>query len=110
MFITDFPWDAFTDVVGRRLIANTGTQIVRYDCANHPGMGPAGGNMTLQDTSTYTYYGWQGFVDVTVSGGVVTDVVWNNPGVDYKNGDELELPFVNIGGTGSGFLYTVELT
>jgi len=96
----------FTDVV-MKTDCNTGTQIVRYDCANHPGMGPAGGNITLQDTSTYTYYGWQGFVDVTVSGGVVSDVVWNNPGVDYKNGDELQLPFVNIGGTGSGFLYTV---
>ena len=96
----------FTDVV-MKTDCNTGTQIVRYDCANHPGMGPAGGNITLQDTSTYTYYGWQGFVDVTVTGGVVSDVVWNNPGVDYKNGDRLQLPFVNIGGTGSGFLYTV---
>ena len=96
----------FTDVV-MKPDCNTGTQIVRYDCANHPGMGPAGGSITLQDTSTYTYYGWQGFVDVTVTGGVVTDIVWNNPGVDYKNGDELQLPFVNIGGTGSGFLYTV---
>jgi len=96
----------FTDVV-MKPDCNTGSQIIRYDCANHPGMGPAGGNITLQDTSTYTYYGWQGFLDVTVAGGVVSDVQWNNPGVDYKNGDKLQLPYVNIGGTGSGFEYTV---
>ncbi len=96
----------FTDVV-MKPDCNTGTQIVRYDCANHPGMGPAGGNITLQDTSTYTYYGWQGFADVTVSGGIVSDVTWTNPGITYKNGDRLQLAFVNIGGTGSGFLYTV---
>ena len=96
----------FTDVV-MKPDCNTGSQIVRYDCANHPGMGPTGGNITLQDTSTYTYYGWQGFADVTVSGGVVTDITWTNPGVTYKVGDRLQAPFVNIGGTGSGFLYTI---
>ena len=96
----------FTDVV-MKPDCNTGAQIVRYDCANHPGMGPAGGNITLQDTSTYTYYGWQGFADITVSGGVVTDVTWSNPGVTYKVGDRLQAPYVNIGGTGSGFLYTI---
>jgi hypothetical protein len=70
-------------------------------------MGPTGGNITLQDTSTYTYYGWQGFADITVSGGVVSDVTWTNPGITYKNGDKLQLAFVSIGGTGSGFLYTI---
>lgn len=96
----------FQDVV-MKPDCNTGSQIIRYDCANHAGMGPAGGNITLQDTSTYTYYGWQGFADITVSGGVVSDVTWTNPGITYKNGDKLQLAFVNIGGTGSGFLYTI---
>ena len=96
----------FTDLVIKP-DAPTGSLNFRYDCSNHPGMGPAGGSITSQDTSTYTNYGWQGFADITVSGGVVTDVTWTNPGVGYKVGDILQVAFVNVGGTGSGFLYTI---
>ena len=96
----------FTDLV-LKPGAPTGSLSLRYDCANHPGMGPSGGSITTQDTTTYTNYGWQGFFDVTISGGAVTDVQWTNTGVDYATGDIVEIPNSLVGGTGSGFQYTI---
>ena len=88
--------------------APLGTNIVRYDCANHQNMGPAGGNISII-TGTAGQYGWQGFADITISGGAVTDVSWVNSGLGYKVGDTLEIPYVNTGGTAPStpFLYTV---
>jgi hypothetical protein len=45
--------------------------------------------------------------DITVSGAVVTAVDIANPGVDYMVGDILSADAANLGGTGSGFSYTV---
>lgn len=46
-------------------------------------------------------------VDITVSGGVVTIVTPNNPGNGYVVGNILNASNVNLGGTGSGFTYTI---
>tara|TARA_B100000700_G_scaffold327634_1_gene442767 strand:+ start:2882 stop:8272 length:5391 start_codon:yes stop_codon:yes gene_type:complete len=114
-FLDQFEWftagvygqaGCFTDVVIKPG-ATTGSNNIRYECSNHAGMGPAGGSITLQDTSTYTHYGWQGFFDVTISGGAVTDVQWTNTGVDYKTGDVVSIPTSLVGNTGSGFEYTI---
>ena len=88
--------------------APLGTNNVRYDCANHQNMGPAGGNISIV-TGTAGQYGWQGFADITISGGAVTDVTWVNSGLGYQVGDTLEIPYVNTGGTAPStpFLYTV---
>lgn len=51
--------------------------------------------------------GNSGTADVTVSGGVVTVVTIQNPGDGYKIGDILSVAAADIGGTGSGFLWTV---
>jgi hypothetical protein len=44
---------------------------------------------------------------ITVSGGVVSSVVINNPGNFYAVGDSLTTASSNIGGTGTGFSITV---
>lgn len=51
--------------------------------------------------------GNSGTADITVSGGVVTVVTIQNPGDGYKIGDILSVAASDIGGTGSGFLWTV---
>lgn len=45
--------------------------------------------------------------DITISGGAVTAVDIDNPGKNYLIGDILSADPANIGGTGSGFQYTV---
>lgn len=51
--------------------------------------------------------GGGGTADVTVSGGVITVVTIQNGGDGYKIGDTLSFDNTLIGGTGSGFAYTV---
>ena len=45
--------------------------------------------------------------DITVAGAAVTIVTIDNGGVGYTIGDVLSAPAASIGGTGSGFTYTV---
>jgi len=51
--------------------------------------------------------GGAGSADVTVAGGVVTQIVIHQPGDGYKIGDILTLDTTLMGGTGAGFLWTV---
>lgn len=44
---------------------------------------------------------------ITVAGGVVTSVVIDSGGENYVIGDVLTAPAASIGGTGSGFTYTI---
>lgn len=48
--------------------------------------------------------------DITVAGGVVTTVTINDPGSGYKIGDVLSASNTDLGGTGSGFEWTVNNT
>jgi len=52
-------------------------------------------------------FGSEGSADVTVAGGVVTDITIHDPGSGYKINDKLTLDTTNMGGTGSGFIYNV---
>lgn len=45
--------------------------------------------------------------NITVSGGVVTDIIFNNLGTFYSVGDILTTASVNLGGAGGGFQYTL---
>lgn len=45
--------------------------------------------------------------NITVSGGIVTQVTILNPGIQYVVGDVLSAAAANIGGTGSGFSFNV---
>lgn len=51
--------------------------------------------------------GEMGTADVTVAGGVVSDVTINNPGNGYVVGDILTVAAADIGGTGAGFTWEV---
>ena len=46
--------------------------------------------------------------DIEVSGGQVTSVTINAQGQDYSIGDVLILDAADVGGTGSGFSYTIQ--
>lgn len=48
--------------------------------------------------------------NITVAGGIVTVVEIQNPGQNYIINDILTVSNVNLGGTGTGFLYTVTKT
>lgn len=45
--------------------------------------------------------------DITVAGNVITTIIINNPGYGYKIGDILSANSADIGGTGTGFQWTV---
>jgi hypothetical protein len=54
-----------------------------------------------------TGYGSGTTADITVAGNAVTSVVIDQPGNGYNINDQLTLNAALIGGTGSGFVYTV---
>ena len=51
--------------------------------------------------------GGGGSADITVAGGVITNVVLSNPGDGYKINDVLSVANTDVGGTGAGFLWKV---
>ena len=76
-----------------------------YNCSVHSGMG---GVVTVGLATTGTgYYGSGAKATVTVSGGSVTSVSITNHGSGYKLNDLLQVYSGDVGGTGSGFRYTV---
>ena len=101
---TGFP-GAFQDLIIKPTAA-TGTNVIRYDCANHAGMAPAGGNITV-NTGTTGQYGSQAYLELTVSGGAVTAASFVADGNDYQAGDVLQVSNIDMGGAGSGFEYTI---
>ncbi len=44
---------------------------------------------------------------ITVAGGIVTNVVMQDPGANYTSGDVISASNVNLGGSGSGFSFPV---
>ena len=96
---------AFQDLVIKPT-AVTGTNVIRYDCANHPNMGPAGGNTTV-NSGTFGNYGSLAYADLTVSGGQVTALTFSDNGSGYRAGDVLQVSNLDMGGAGTGFEYTV---
>ena len=85
--------------------APQGSNVIRYDCVNHPGMGPAGGNITLS-AGAAGQSGAGAAADITVSGNAITAFALLNNGKGYKIGDVLTVSVVDIPG-GSGFTWTV---
>ena len=86
--------------------ATTGTNVIRYDCANHPNMAPAGGNITV-NTGTAGSHGVGAFADIDVSGQAVTNITFVADGNGYKAGDVLQISNLDVGNAGSGFEYTI---
>ncbi len=52
--------------------------------------------------------GNEGTAEITVAGGVITNVTVDGAGYGYKIGDILSVENTLLGGTGSGFLWTVD--
>lgn len=71
------------------------------------GAGYVNGNYISVPFSNLSGFGTGGTADVTVAGGLVTNIVINDPGDGYKIGDSLTILNSNLGGTGAGFTYTV---
>ena len=69
------------------------------------GTGYTNGN--YQDIALTGGNGSDATATITVSGGVVTSVVLNNPGSFYIVGDVLSAATSDLGGTGSGFTTTI---
>lgn len=80
---------------------NAPTENILYYCQNHSGMG---GNISVV-AGTELYYGSGAAGDVVVSGGSVTSVTVSG-GNDYKIGDEIFVPALELG-QGSGFTFTI---
>jgi len=67
-------------------------------------------NVPLTNSNTPRATGYPGSratADITVTNGVVTNVVINNAGIRYVVGDVLSATAANLGGTGSGLILTV---
>jgi hypothetical protein len=96
---------AFQDLIIKPTAA-TGTNVIRYDCANHPNMAPAGGNITV-NTGTTGQYGSQAYLSLTVSGNSVTSISFVSNGSGYQVGDILQVSNIDMGGSGTGFEYTI---
>lgn len=54
-----------------------------------------------------TGFGAGGTADITVAGGVITNIVIHEPGDGYKINDNLGIDNTPMGGVGSGFIYNV---
>ena len=80
------------------------SDVFNYECSVH---GASYGNTITVGVSTSGYSGNGATANVTVSGGSVSNVVISSHGVNYKIGDLLQIYSGDVGGTGSGFQYTV---
>lgn len=78
---------------------------IRYDCANHEYMGPAGGNINVTSGATTQYF-TAVYGSTDVAGGLLTTVAISDSGQDLKAGDTLLIAPADVG-NGSGFEYDV---
>ena len=86
------------------IVKNTATpQTIKYDCSSHPNMGASISVVT--GTPGNYGYGAAGDVTVDISGNITSIILVS--GFDYKLGDIITVYNDNVGGTGSGFEYTV---
>jgi hypothetical protein len=77
---------------------------IAYYCTVHTGMG---NTISVSSGSTGSY-GSGGFANVTVGvSGQVTDFSFTNSGSGYKVSDIVSVSRNNVGGSGSGFTYTI---
>jgi hypothetical protein len=74
---------------------------------SNAGSGYVDGNYLAVPFTSVSSAGSGGTADVTVAGGIITAVEISDPGDGYKIGDVLTILNSNLGGTGSGFLWTV---
>lgn len=74
---------------------------------SNAGAGYVDGNYVAVPFTSVSSAGSGGTADVTVAGGVITSVEIRDPGDGYKIGDVLTILNSNLGGTGTGFLWTV---
>jgi len=92
---------AFVDLVIKPS-ASTGT--IKYNCQLHDGMGA---NISIT-TGVVGEYGTNGLGNITInSSGEISDVEFVSSGSGYKVNDIVEIYSADVGGTGSGFEYTV---
>lgn len=91
---------AFTDIIVR---PGTAGETADYICSQHANMGAA---FTIV-SGTAGNYGDGLTLDVTVSGGAVTEAVTNGQGQNYFANDTVSVLASALGNTGSGFVYTL---
>ena len=91
---------AFTDIIVR---PGTAGETADYICTQHANMGAS---FTIVSGSAGNY-GDGLTLDVTVSGGAVTEAVTNGQGQNYFAGDTVSVLASALGNTGSGFVYTL---
>lgn len=71
------------------------------------GQGYTNGNYTAVPVQNLTGYGSGATLDITVAGNIITVATINAAGDGYEINDELTVNASDVGGTGSGFVYTV---
>jgi len=71
------------------------------------GLGYTDGNYLDIPFTNISSLGGSGTADVTVAGGVVTNITIHTPGDGYKINDTLTLNTALMGGTGAGFIWKV---
>jgi len=91
---------AFVDLIIKPTAA---TETIKYDCANHPGMGA---NINIV-SGTAGYYGTGLSANITVSSGTVSSVSVIISGEGYISGQILSADNSSIGG-GTSFTYTID--
>jgi len=92
---------AFVDVIiGTSVPNNT---VLVYSCAAHPGMG----STITCVTGSAGRYGYSAKASLVVSSGSVTSFTITKVGFQYKATDTVSILSLDVGGTGSGFVYTI---
>ena len=80
------------------------TETIKYNCQVHDGMGA---NISII-TGTAGFYGTNAFANITVnSSGAISNVEFTSSGFDYKQNDIVQVFSGDVGGTGTGFEFTL---
>jgi hypothetical protein len=92
---------SFVDLI---ILPNTSPGTIEYACSNHIGMG---GTINIV-SGTIGIYGRGASANFEVIGGSVSNFTLSVEGFGYKTTDTLEIYPGDVGGSGSGFLYTID--
>ena len=91
---------SFVDLI---ILPEAPTETIQYYCTSHAGMGA-----TMSVVSGTTgIYGNGALANFEVVGGVVTNFVLADQGSRYKQSDQLTVATIDVGGSGSGLIYTI---